>query len=1361
MSHNYSKPLKENRKFYALFYFKTGEFKMVSKKVFSKLSYPTFDYEWCVVRVVDSPSRKASSQSLNKILPDMYHGQGLFSKMSGAMDDISSLSSCFMSAVATVKGLDKKSIVKFLSIFFKITALFGERTFNASNVVSIVLDLYLIYLETQFEAQGIEAMASIAMASFMPEQLFNIIRKSQVLSSSKLIDDSSVFHDFIVSIVGGVEWCLGKLKLPSRIELFVKNVLDMFRDSSIHFVVKKMEEILVLGQNCKKFVDLSFRAESKRIDEKLKKLHQIKEWAKRSPVLADLLMKWGRHMKIISVYEAPDRIEPACFVFEGPPGKRKSVLMNAVIQVLGEPFYAHCVKAVSDGKDFYDNYNNEPIFYMDDVGQNGPSQWRPLMNMVSSVKLPLDCAEAQNKDTKFFNSTKIFLTTNRFQTLNINLSKNDCIDDITALWRRGLVFDFSQLYVAGDSYRGQMSFKYFNLDKQKFVVDFPPAMKKEIEARNIRLSPILDVEDRSQLIAWMCKIIKINDLLKLHYKNENTLSSSELSTIRDEIESIEFHDAKFEAQAESNSYLSELLCSIFSEMFEVMLSVFNEIKDFVYDNILWISAIGFIGLMLYTVWLLDDSSSDKAKSKEACDFLLSRLSDGTALVYENETGKVVVKEFEGQGFKYDEQNVHNSILSVKKAVKVIEIKEGDTTVRANALVSGRSIIVPAHLIHGSSVHVVIYADFVRNSRLVDDELVRVVFKDNSQDVAILKLPRSYPSPFKNFSHHFKDSGCVEEQSYLINENIIYPIGNKKLENKISYAFSKPQCPDYKNCIENGCSYDLQYKGLCGSIVMSQVGGISGFHVAGNPATNTGVAITWSPDIRKVIKGFLDEDKNLLPIEVSPKVQENTSVIKLDRKMSQLAMLKTELGPSPLFGIYPISRSPAKLDVFGKFTTKHIGKSAFAIPGSVPIEEIEFARKTSQFMFGDFGDLPWDEVVKGNELLNGLNKDSSNGFSCFKEKDYYINFEQGCLTPECLKIIEDLENAVEQGTMSVEHWEKFFWIETPKDEVRSDSKEGVPRTFRVGTIVQQILAKRYFGRFVESVLQNRSLNQVMVGINPVKEWPMMYQKLVKGKVFAGDVAKWDKGMIPRFQRALFEEIMAKYKGSKPKVAEVVLECLIHSLVVMVDDLYLTTHSLASGHFLTAIFNSLINRMYTAGWYYREMTKAGRKFGEISFFQDLIDFVYGDDKLNSIYKHCDILNAITMRNYFESMGLGFTDASKNPITRPFQDIGEVSFLKRSFVFHNELDRIVCPLELEVLKSGLSWVNYGKDIELVMQQKINNFQREIYLHVDREFLLVDFCNRLESRNYPFEVLSNLYLKKLYDINSDYEPSFGCNLF
>ena len=95
--------------------------------------------------------------------------------------------------------------------------------------------------------------------------------------------------------------------------------------------------------------------------------------------------------------------------------------------------------------------------------------------------------------------------------------------------------------------------------------------------------------------------------------------------------------------------------------------------------------------------------------------------------------------------------------------------------------------------------------------------------------------------------------------------------------------------------------------------------------------------------------------------------------------------------------------------------------------------------------------------------------------------------------------------------------------------------------------------------------------------------------------------------------------------------------------------------------------------------------------IRFFSDVTDFVYGDDKLNAVMKHCDVLNAVTLRDYFESLGLGFTDASKKPIVEEFQDISEVSFLKRSFRYHDLLGKIVCPLELDVLQSGLSWVDY----------------------------------------------------------------------
>ena len=71
--------------------------------------------------------------------------------------------------------------------------------------------------------------------------------------------------------------------------------------------------------------------------------------------------------------------------------------MNAVVEALGEPFYAHCVKAVMDGKDFYDNYNNEPIFYMDDVGQKDILNRLRLTLLIPLKKNPKQISQIKRK----------------------------------------------------------------------------------------------------------------------------------------------------------------------------------------------------------------------------------------------------------------------------------------------------------------------------------------------------------------------------------------------------------------------------------------------------------------------------------------------------------------------------------------------------------------------------------------------------------------------------------------------------------------------------------------------------------------------------------------------------------------------------------------------------------------------------------------------------------------------------------------------------------------------------------------------------------------------------------------------------
>jgi len=143
-------------------------------------------------------------------------------------------------------------------------------------------------------------------------------------------------------------------------------------------------------------------------------------------------------VKFINTYSVSSRDEPICIVFDGPPGCGKSVLMNRFVELLkthNKSVYTHTVPPSETSKDFYDDYMNQNVFVMDDVGQQGKSQWRTIINFVSPVKYPLDCAQADKKNTKFFQSELILCTTNNFKHLGGFTSK-DGISCPDALFRR-------------------------------------------------------------------------------------------------------------------------------------------------------------------------------------------------------------------------------------------------------------------------------------------------------------------------------------------------------------------------------------------------------------------------------------------------------------------------------------------------------------------------------------------------------------------------------------------------------------------------------------------------------------------------------------------------------------------------------------------------------------------------------------------------------------------------------------------------------------------------------------------------------------------------------------------------------------
>jgi len=714
-----------------------------------------------------------------------------------------------------------------------------------------------------------------------------------------------------------------------------------------------------------------------------------------------------------------------------------------------------------------------------------------------------------------------------------------------------------------------------------------------------------------------------------------------------------------------------------------------------------------------------------------------------------------VSESKISGFLKDNSvsSNHPTIDYVQQAVKDVDVYFKDKKYNSRAICSGRFVILPSHLSLEKEGFLTIYKNRTANHILVDKESIELVWTSKEDDVSLFSLPVSFPSPFKSLVKHFKPlfSNSSFHETFFCTDLGSIPLSKIRVFKNMSATYKglMDGIHQFSNTFNSKKDflYEIHEKGLCGSPIVDVEGGILGFHVSGSDDVNIGVSLAWSSQTISILRDFLSSESYQLDVNISDKILQDSGVIKfVNTSYYGSNSSDSSLAPTPLFNLYPVTRLPANLRVNGFHTVKDMAKKSFGISSYVSEEELKFSKEVLKSMLCDFGDLTERQVVKGTDFLAPLNKDSSSGFGYTKNKEDYINFEDGFFTPLFLDKLNNFNNMLVSNKYPVEH---FLWIETLKDEIRNEEKVNTPRTFRVGTLLNQVLTKKFFGKMVEHIISNRNFNQIMVGVNPFSEWDSIFQTLKNCDiVFAGDIKNWDGSMLPQVQRMVLDTIMSFYKGADFSTAKLVLDSIIHSLVLVQDDFYMTTHSMPSGSFLTAILNSIVNKVYTAIWYFRNSCKPTVN----SFWNDVVDYVYGDDKLNGIRNNKSVnLNAITMRSFFESIGMGFTDSLKNPIVSPSQDLSEVTFLKRYFCYHNILKKIMFPLELRTIENTLSWFDSKKVCDDVMRDKIHAVQREFYLHPNREFLLSDFYKRMDQRNYPYTKLTPDYLKYLYTQEPD----------
>jgi hypothetical protein len=1190
------------------------------------------------------------------------------------------------------------------------------------SIIRLLLSAYDVVKGSILKPQSLDAFALSAVSMLLPKTFLEIVKRMSLFTTAKIMDDPSCFSTIFTCCV---EFLIELVRDIPKVGDFLVPLLRSLPFSRSHVLLKNMQDIIsamkkdktsILSNVFRERVEVTFKA--------IEKDASLIEWGRRSTFVKNTMDDFKGVYKMVLSYCSIRRIEPICVAFEGPPGVFKSVIMNQLLDVFrqdpSEPktIYSHSIRSVMDGKDFYDTYNNEDVFVMDDLGQQGISQFRNIINWVSEVKYPLECAEAKLKNTKFFNSELIMFTTNQFQTLT-NFSKDDCINNPTALFRRTKVFDFGKVKRSCDMLTGDIDIKVFNEASGCYhTLDTIDSSKGKL---------FILRKMRSTIQVWLGQ--------NRHFNMHNDLTQTELNQIYAQglysYESTDVidpenlvEDGSVYLNRESppdNSWVENVMALITS------LFPFDHFEMFFNKETL-VSVI--IGIVLFTsIGFLRDKFHKKA-FREIDPQVLS------------------MREMMDYLYKQPTFKCSSVISTLQKHVKPVEIYSNETTKYGLGVVSGHCVILPAHYTTAPKTTISVFSDASMNQIMWDKTEVKLVYENLKEDVAVYVTSKYIASPFKNISHMFSLAGVA---SILVTPANIIDISPIKLPSE-DYTY---RCIDSQTKVTNtvtlmkgdSVSYSIGADGMCGSLICDAVKGIRGMHVAGL-GTTLGVACVWSKKTIDRIVDILKQDNDfILEVEVKPRSVAD-SVISgciLENSVSTNVVSKTNLIPSPLYGHLPNYKYPPHFKAFGSDTVKVIGRKSMTPVKYIDTRDLKFAEEWLRSSLDKFSDISMFEVIKGNTGLSGLNKKSSNGIGFVGGKEHYVDFENGCLTPLGNEELDRIRVDLEKGTCNVKD---NIWMECLKDEPRLLEKVDKPRSFRCCNVVMQLLTKQIFGNFVAQIQKDTWHNGVMIGMNPLRDFDKLFHKINTCKIkWGGDFKSYDGGMLTQLQETLARVVMEFYEGPQSKIANYILVNMPHCLVLMKDELVLTSHSMPSGSFLTALVNSLINRMLTACWYSYVMRISGKQYTVASFIKHVVDCVYGDDKLTGTTEHTELLNMTTMAAYFDYIGLGFTNSKKAPCTTQGEHWDDITFLKREFIFSQTFKKILCPLDPVTMFSSLSWLDKNKDTTIVLQDKIGAFQREAYLHgpdIYKEMMamLSTACNKA---GVELEILPEPYLKTL----------------
>jgi len=646
---------------------------------------------------------------------------------------------------------------------------------------------------------------------------------------------------------------------------------------------------------------------------------------------------------------------------------------------------------------------------------------------------------------------------------------------------------------------------------------------------------------------------------------------------------------------------------------------------------------------------------------------------------------------------------------------------------------------------------------------------------DKQDLILIEMPKNY-QPVRKITKHFATEKQQESYTKcdailyvgdrratpeLVNGG---PVAVANANSVVAVRNKDITIPDSAEWDEFVIEQVYRYRadtdfGDCGSPLYvndsQKTASIIGMHVAGSSSERVGFS---SVITREWLEKYIEDIGHKYEVEsmetqfgwtANPVNIEQTGDVQVvgqiePHSMAPGRMMGSAIRRSPLHDTYFKSpNAPARL---GPFTDKEGNRiDPFDIafqgycPGFVYIPE-KVVEKATRSLFDYLTHnstqgcekcvLTFEKAVLGDgpgSALSSIPRSTSSGYPynvTTKPSNKVYFFGDGMdfdlSTPEAQELKREVHRVELLAMQNIRS--NHIFTDTLKDETRKKAKvfAGKTRMFSGSPLVYFILCRMYFGSFSKWMIMNKLQNGVSIGVNEFSsQWDLAARLLNqfgtgrnKG---AGDFEGLDKRELPIFHQFLGEMVNEWY-GEDPvgnRVRSILLLDLTNSLHVNRGILMYWHGSMPSGHFLTAMFNSLtVQLMFRVCWHWAVEC---RLEGSHDFNKHVYLLVLGDDNVFSVHpEYVDYFNEKVIAEQMVKLGHVYTSADKETVlTEKLHDLTEVTFLKRRWVYDERTGRYVGPLALDSVLDIANWVKKGGNPIGDTENNVQVVLHELALH------------------------------------------------